>query len=207
MSLVTEKHANTAHAIDRSMSENKGDQLALRYRDKRYSYNDLAALMNRAGNMLRRFGAGAGDRIVVGVSVSPSLIASILGAMKIGATPIIVPDGLSAQGIAGLGDAKLLIVDAARLAEFGGVKAKSLVVGDVVEGQLSFLQEMRTSSSSLGRPSDAPDASAFGVSSPDGVVWFTHEQIANSDSKLGQFDIGRILGRLTRGEEVSIAES
>jgi len=33
MSPVTEKQANTALAIDRSISDNKGDQLALRYRD------------------------------------------------------------------------------------------------------------------------------------------------------------------------------
>jgi len=81
MSLVTE--VNTALAIDRSISENKGDQLAIRYRDKRYSYNDLAALMNRAGNMLKKNNVGMGDQILVAVSASPSLVASVLGAMKI----------------------------------------------------------------------------------------------------------------------------
>lgn len=207
MSLVTEKRANTAHAIDCSISENKGDQLALRYRDKRYSYNDLAALMNRAGNMLRRLGVGVGDQIVVGVSPSPSLIASVLGAMKIGAMPIVLADGSSEHANAGLGDAKLLIVDAPRFAELGTVKAKKLVVGDATEGQLSFLQEMRTSSSSLGRLSETQDTSAFGLVSPDGIVWFSHDQIASGDSKLGQSEIGRILVRLTRGEEVSITGS
>jgi len=207
MSLITEKHANTTQAIDRSISDNKGDQLALRYRDKRYSYNDLAALMNRAGNMLRRLGVGVGDQIVVGVSPSPSLIASILGAMKIGAMPIVLADGSSEHANASLGDAKLLIVDAPRLAELGSVRAKKLVVGDATEGQLSFLQEMRTSSSSLGRLSDTQATSAFGLVSLDGVVWFSHDQIASADSNLGQSEIGRILVRLTRGEEVTITGS
>ena len=53
-----------------------GDKLAMRYGEKRYSYHDLAALMNRAGNMLRRFGVGPGDEILVAVSPSPSLVAS-----------------------------------------------------------------------------------------------------------------------------------
>lgn len=204
MSLVTEKQANTALAIDRSISDNKGDQLALRYRDKRYSYNDLAALMNRAGNVLKRMGVGVGDHIVVAVSASPSLVASVLGAMKIGATSIVVPAGVSGQAIPALSRAKLLIVEAPRVAEFGGVKVKHLVVGDVAEGQPSFLQEMRTSSSSLGRLSEPQDTAAFGVAGPDGLVWFSQDQIANSDSKLGQCDIGRILVHLTRGEEVTI---
>jgi acyl-coenzyme A synthetase/AMP-(fatty) acid ligase len=204
MSLVTEKQANTAVAIDRSISDNKGDQLALRYREKRYSYNDLAALMNRAGNMLKRLGVGLGDQIVVAVSASPSLVASVLGAMKIGATSIVVPVGTSGQAIPLLGNAKLLIVEAPRLAEFGDVKVKHLVVGDASEGQPSFLQEMRTSSSSLGRLSDIQDSAALGVTGPGGVIWFTHDQIANSDAKLGQNDIGRILVHLTRGEDVTL---
>jgi len=205
MSPVTEKQANTALAIDRSISDNKGDQLALRYRDKRYSYNDLAALMNRAGNMLKRLGIGAGDQIAVAVSPSPSLVASVLGAMKIGATSIVVPVGASAQAIPALGRAKLLIAEGPRLAEFGDVKVKHLVVGDAAEGEPSFLQEMRTSSSSLGRPAGGQDTAAFGVTGSEGVVWFSHDQIANSDAELGQHDIGRILVHLARGEDVVIS--
>ncbi len=201
---VSEKLANTALAIDRSISDNKGDQLAIRYRDKRYSYNDLAALMNRAGNMLKRFGISAGEQIVLAVSASPSLVASVLGAMKIGATSIIVPVGASAQAIPALSRAKLLIAEGPRLAEFGSVKVRHLIVGDAAEGQPSFLQEMRTSSSSLARPSDGQDTVAFGVTGAEGVVWFSHDQIANSDSKLGQYDIGRILMHLARGEDVVI---
>ena len=204
MSSVTEKQASAALAIDRSISENKGDHLALRYRDKRYSYNDLAALMNRAGNMLKKHGVEAGDRIVVAVAASPSLVASVLGAMKIGATSVVVPGNVSGQGVAGLGDAKIVIVDAQRAAEFGG-KSRQLVVGDAGPDQLSFLQEMRTSSSSLGRVSGTPDAQAFGIFSSSEVVWFSHDQIANADAKLAGSEIGQILAHLVRGEEVTIS--
>jgi acyl-coenzyme A synthetase/AMP-(fatty) acid ligase len=205
MSLVTEKQANTALAIDRSISDNKGDQLALRYRDKRYSYNDLAALMNRAGNMLRKHGVAAGDQIIVAVSASPSLVASVLGATKIGATAVVASAGASGQAVAGLDNAKLLIVDAPRLSEFDGIGLKRLVVGDAEPDQLSFLQEMRSSSSSLGFSSDRKDAPAFGIVSSNKVIWFGHDQIANADSALEQFDIGRILARLIRGEDAALA--
>ena len=59
--------------VDRHISDNAGDRLALRYGDKRYSYHDLAALMNRAGNMLRRLGVGPGDEILVAVAPSFAL--------------------------------------------------------------------------------------------------------------------------------------
>jgi len=204
MSLVTDKQANTALAIDRSISDNRGDQLALRYRDKRYSYNDLAALMNRAGNMLRKHGVAGGDQIIVAVSASPSLVASVLGATKIGATAVVASAGAADQAVAGSNKAKLLIVDAPRQSEFGGVEIKRLVVGDTAPDQLSFLQEMRSSSSSLGFSSDGKDAPAFGIVSSNKVVWFSHGQIANADAALEQFDIGRILARLIRGEESTI---
>src|ERR1044072_9165746 len=154
MSLVTEKQANTALAIDRSISDNKGDQLALRYRDKRYSYNDLAALMNRAGNMLRKHGVAGGDQIIVAVSATTSLVASVLCATKIEATAVVASAEAQDQAVAGSNKAKLLIVDAPRQSEFGGVEIKRLVVGDTAPDQLSFLQEMRSSSSSLGFSSD-----------------------------------------------------
>ena len=205
MSLVTE--VNTALAIDRSISENKGDQLAIRYRDKRYSYNDLAALMNRAGNMLKKNNVGMGDQILVAVSASPSLVASVLGAMKIGATSIVVPNNVSEKEIATLSTKKvrLLIVDAARLSEFGSIQSKHLVVGDTGQDQPSFLQEMRTSSSSLGRTSDTDEGPALGIIGTDGIFWFNHKQIADQDPKLEKFDIGQILAHLTRGEEVTLS--
>ena len=61
-SIETTSNATTL-IVDRHITANAGDQLALRYGEKRYSYNDLAALINRAGNMMRRFGAGSGDKI------------------------------------------------------------------------------------------------------------------------------------------------
>jgi len=117
--------------------------------------------------------------------------------MKIGATSIVVPVGASAQAIPALGRAKLLIAEGPCLAEFGDVKVEHLVVGDAAEGEPSFLQEMRTSSSSLGRPADGQDTPAFGVTGSEGVVWFSHDQIANSNAKW-QHDIGRILVHLAR---------
>jgi non-ribosomal peptide synthetase component E (peptide arylation enzyme) len=205
MSVITE--ANTALAIDGAISENKGDQLAIRYRDKRYSYNDLAALMNRAGNLLKRRDIGVGDQILVAVSASPSLVASVLGAMKIGAVPVVVLSNVSEQTIASLPSdrIKLLIVDAARTSGFGNVQFKHLVVGDAGPGQPSFLQEMRASSSSLGLISDTAEGPAFGTVGTDGITWFSHAQIANEDPKLEKFDIGQILGHLARGGEVTIS--
>ena len=203
MSLVTDKLANMTLAIDRCISDNKGDQLAIRYRDKRYSYNDLAALMNRAGNMLKRFNIGVGDQILIAVSMSPSLVASVLGAMKVGATSLVVPGSISQQTMAKVsanGKAKLLIVDTGRLSAFGDIGVKHLVVGEVGEGQQSFLQEMRASASSLSRAPETAGTPALGIVDVDEIVWFSH-----GNAPLEKSEIGRTLVHLSRGEEVVIS--
>lgn len=88
---------------------------------------------------------------------------------------------------------------------FENVQFKYLVVGDAGPGQASFLQEMRDSSSSLGLTSDTAEGPAFGIVGTDGIIWFSHEQIANQDPKLEKFDIVQILGHLARGGEVTIS--
>jgi acyl-coenzyme A synthetase/AMP-(fatty) acid ligase len=202
--------------VDKCISDNKGDQLAILYREKRYSYNDVAALMNRAGNMFKRFNVGTGDQILVAVSPSPSLVASVLGAMKIGATAVVVTKKISSQFLSKLtadGRPKLLIVDAARLPEFETAKAgiKRLVVGEAGDGQQSFLQEMRASASSLKGPSESGNAPALGVTDADDLVWLTHDQITRAKNGLdgntpfGKSVIGKALVQLARGEEVVIS--
>jgi acyl-coenzyme A synthetase/AMP-(fatty) acid ligase len=211
MSIALDTPTNIAIVLDQFISENKGDQLAVRYRDKRYSFNDVAALMNRAGNMLKRFDIGAGDQVIVAVSPSPSLIASVLGAMKVGATAIVVPDSVTPQTSAKLNAAaaKLLIVDAARLGEFSAIKSdiKRLVVGEAGEGQHSFLQEMRGSASSLSRLAASSDTPALAIANGDKLSFLAHDQIepAGGNETFSKSEIGNILVHLARGEDVQIS--
>src|SRR6185295_4314978 len=64
--------ANVASAwIDGLIASNRGSHHAFAYAQKRYSYTDVAALMNRAGNLMRALGLGAGAPVLVLLPGSP----------------------------------------------------------------------------------------------------------------------------------------
>jgi len=213
---ISSEAANAASIIvDHHIAENNGDRNALRFRDKRYSYHDLAALMNRAGNMMRRLGVNAGDAVLIAVAPSPSLIAGVFGAMKIGATPVLLPTDAGPAAIAQASSkskAKLLIAEAARLGKLGptpGVMV--LVVGDAADGQKSFLQEMRESASSLTRTAVANGTPALALLQNGDLLSVAHQQLAGARSgadlalQFDGWDLGAALGRFARGEEEIIS--
>jgi acyl-coenzyme A synthetase/AMP-(fatty) acid ligase len=208
--------ANAASVIiDHQISENKGDRNALRFRDKRYSYNDLAALMNRAGNMMHRLGVKSGDAVLIAVAPSPSLLASVFGAMKIGALPVLLPSDAKSPTIPSGGsksEVKLLIAEAARLDALSVPQGVTvLVVGDVSNGQKSFVQEMRQSASSLTKATVANGTAALGLLQNGNLVSIAHQQLAGTRSgtdlvvKFDGWNLGAALGRFSRGEEEIIA--
>jgi acyl-CoA synthetase (AMP-forming)/AMP-acid ligase II len=213
---VSSETANAASIIvDRHISENNGDRNALRFRDKRYSYHDLAALMNRAGNMMHRLGVHAGDAVLIAVAPSPSLLASVFGAMKIGAVPIMLSADTGQAAIAsvsGKSKPKLLIAEAARLAKLGATgNIMVLVVGEGADGAKSFVQEMRESASSLTRTAVANGTMALALLRNGDLLSFAHQQLAGVRSgadlalQLDGWNLGAALGRFARGEEEVIA--
>ncbi len=198
--------------VDHHISENNGDHPAMRFREKRYSYHDLAALMNRAGNMMRRLGVNAGDTVLVAVAPSPSLVASFFGAMKIGAIPVLVPSDMSADArnsIVGKHKRKLLIADAGRVSKLhqAGKGDTVVVVGEAGEGQRSFLQEMRESASSLTKSTISNGAAALAVVQAGKLVFVSHQQLASARSgaplsiRFEGWNLGEALTRFARGEE------
>jgi acyl-coenzyme A synthetase/AMP-(fatty) acid ligase len=52
------------------------------------SYAELAALMNRVGNALRKRGVSRGDRVLIALPDSPEFVASFFGSAKIGAVAV-----------------------------------------------------------------------------------------------------------------------
>jgi acyl-coenzyme A synthetase/AMP-(fatty) acid ligase len=200
--------------VDRHISDNAGDKLALRYGEKRYSYHDLAALMNRAGNMLRRFGVGAGDEILVAVSPSPSLLASVLGAMKIGAAAIVLPKSADQSAVERLiseRHPKLAVAEATRISLFPQRDSLPLLAVGEAEGSCrSFVTEMRESPSSLGRSSIEQSALAVAVADGDQLRWLKHADIvaAKPHSSIAlvfdNWDLGEALSRFAHADEVRL---
>ena len=140
---------------DRHVQANLGDKRALDYGAKHYSYHDLAALANRAGNLLKSFGAMPGSSVLVMMPPSPAYIATLIGALKIGATAVVEQPA---------GSPALAVVHADYLPRVSGLPPeKVLVAGEVPEGHPSFLEAMRTQASSLAAETVKPDAPALVV--------------------------------------------
>ena len=145
----------TQAAVDRHITGAEGQRTALRFGDKQYSFHDLAALTNRAGNMLKRMGVAAGQPIVIAVPPSPAYVASLLGAMKIGALPVLFAGAVDraalSKVLAELRPAVLVIhqelasaLEPSRIAEDAVV-----VVGQEPGPFKSFVELLREAPSSL----------------------------------------------------------
>ncbi len=76
-------------AIDRHVENNKANKVALYYsdanRDEKYTFAQMKAYSNKAGNVLRNVGVEKGDRVFIFMPRSPELYFAFLGAVKLGA--------------------------------------------------------------------------------------------------------------------------
>ena len=70
--------------LDRNIDECRGDRVAL-YGATTVTYRELAALQNRAGNVLLRLGVRPEDRVLLALSDGPEFVACWYAALKVGA--------------------------------------------------------------------------------------------------------------------------
>lgn len=185
MAATIDASANAAAVlVDNHIAQSEGDRTALKYGTKRYAYHDLAALMNRAGNMLRDLGVEAGRHVLIAVAPSPACVASVLGAMKIGAIPVLAADANAkrlGKAIDEL-DPPVIVADAARAASLQKAAGDRtiIVVGGDPEPDRSFVELLRASASSLSRESVDGKAWAVAVLTNAGASHATHAEIAKA---------------------------
>jgi benzoate-CoA ligase family protein len=74
--------------VDRHVAEGRGSQTAIVCQGVRYTYAQIQALVNQAGDGLRRAGVGRGDRVLIILPDSPEFVAAYFGAIKIGAVAV-----------------------------------------------------------------------------------------------------------------------
>jgi benzoate-CoA ligase family protein len=74
--------------VDTLMGKDCGDRVALRADSARYTYGQIAAMINRAGNTLRAAGVEMENRVLLLLEDSVEFVAAFLGSIKIGAVPV-----------------------------------------------------------------------------------------------------------------------
>ena len=185
----------TATLIDALIASNRGDRHAFEFARKTYSYQDVAALMNRSGNMVRKLGVTAEDRVLLLVPESPAFVASLLGVMKAGAVPIV---GAPIDGAAALANCIAAAAPVAAIVHetFLGNAATALdaiprdaiiIVGTDVRGYKSFIDEVRSQPSWLAADPVRSDAPALDIWNGSSIVTIAHGDIGeliNGDGNL-----------------------
>lgn len=76
-------------AIDRHAESDRKNKVALYFsdptRDEKYTYSEMKAMSNKAGNVLKKVNVEKGDRVFIFMPRSPELYFILLGTLKLGA--------------------------------------------------------------------------------------------------------------------------
>jgi benzoate-CoA ligase len=115
---VPEPFNLASYFVDRHATEGRGGKTAVIYEGRSYTYAEIAARVNQAGNALRRAGVRPGDRVLIILPDSPEFVAAYFGAMKIGAVAVPTSTALRPADYAYLSEesqAKIAISEAAPL--------------------------------------------------------------------------------------------
>lgn len=103
-----------SYFVDRHVAEGRGGKTAIVCEGVRYSYAEIAAQVNRAGNALRGAGVERGDRVLIILPDSVEFVAAYFGAIKIGAVAVPTSTALRPADyayLAGESQAKITITE------------------------------------------------------------------------------------------------
>jgi benzoate-CoA ligase family protein len=159
--------------VDRHLEEGRGDRTALVCGDRRVTYAELAALVNRTGHVLRDLGVRQEERVLLALSDGVEFVATWYAAQKIGAVTAEIYTFLPPKDIAYYLEytrAGVVVVDAATLERVREARGTSpwpravLVIGG---------DELRDGEHSFGRlVAEAPDELDAADTSPDDIaIW------------------------------------
>ena len=186
----TDHYNATTDLLDGNLEQGRSHKVAIRTPTGEWTYADVAASANRAGNAFRELGVEVENRVLMAVLDSPEFAATFFGAIKIGAVPVPVNTTLSSNEYADLlndSRAKIAVVsepvaDAFRKARRQTSYLRHLVViGETAPGELSFDEITRDAEEELSPADTTSDDSCFWLYSsgtmgrPKGVVHLQHD--------------------------------
>ena len=161
----------TAKLIDDNAANGSAERVAVYYKDRKYTYRQLAQLVNKVGNALHLLGVQMEDRVMLVMKDSPEAVASFFGVLKIGAVPIPINYMYTADDFRYLlnnSRARMVIVDEEFKGEVLGWEKKLLFLRNVVvayrnsrNGSISFWDIVDTCSDKLSAAYTTVDDQAF----------------------------------------------
>ena len=107
--------------VDRHLREGRGRTVAVRDRGRSVTYDELSDVAARVGAAFLGLDVRPGDRILVAMFDSFDMAAAVLGAIRIGAVPVLVNPMLPPQDVA-----HVAVESGARIAVISGEKAGTI---------------------------------------------------------------------------------
>ncbi len=178
--------------VDRHIEEGRAGNIVVYYEDDKITYAELAAMVNRTGNVLRDLGVEMENRVMILMPDRPEVLYTHLGAMKIGAVSIPVNTLMSPQDYKSLlndSRAKVLVVSSELVPKVQTVRNElehlrhMVVVGQASNGTLSYDKLITGASDRLEAAQTSKDDMAFWMYTsgttglPKGVVHLHHDLI------------------------------
>ncbi|HYB69024.1 MAG TPA: AMP-binding protein, partial [Candidatus Bathyarchaeia archaeon] len=168
---VPERFNAATHFLDRHIAEGRGGRVAFRFEGRTMVYAELALRANRLGNALLASGLQMEQRVLLALADRPEFAEAFWGAMKIGAVPVPVSDGLDADDLAfRLQDtrARVAIASEPAAARIVGVRARCpllevvVVVGGRRRGAVEYERLLERA---------APELDPADTSRDDAALW------------------------------------
>ena len=121
--------------VDRHVREGGGSRTAVRSCGSSTTYEELCDMVARVGGALIGLGVRPVDRVLVVMLDSLEMAATILGATRIGAIPVLVNPMLSADDVAAVAvqaDVRLAVVTREKVAMVAGLTCRTPDLGTVI---------------------------------------------------------------------------
>ena len=144
---VPDRFNAATHFLDRHVTEGHAARTAFHFAGRDVTYGEIALRANRLGNALLAHDVQIEQRVVLALPDRPEFAEAFWGAMKIGAVPVPVSDGLPAAELAFLlqdSRARAVIASEAAAAEIRKIRAQCpalesvIVVGGRRRGALEY---------------------------------------------------------------------
>ena len=167
---LPERYNLVDHFVDRHAREGRGNKTAIVSGDRRLTYAELAAQINRVGNGFRKLRLQEEQRVLLVLPDTPEFAAAFFGTMKIGAVAVPTSTALRAGDYAYFLEesrARIAIVHSTLLSEFGAALSgqrylkQVIVCGDPVGGHPHWDEFLKNASSELETAPTSRDDVAF----------------------------------------------
>jgi benzoate-CoA ligase family protein len=171
----------------------RDDRIALRCQGKSITYGELAANVDRAGNVFKALGVAMEQRVVIQCVDTPAFVYAFFGAIKIGAIPVPTNTLLTARDLGYIVEdsrAVAIVASAPLLPKVLEIRADLPRVlhvlvagGPATDGVLSFDDALTSADAELVPADTTPDDACFWLYSsgttgfPKGAVHLQHDML------------------------------